>query len=143
MRSRKEKAKMSPQVDKKIDLKVEPNPTIDLAKLVYAEPLRSNRWIIEVNDGLIPSYLFTGYKLYNNGEDIHLDTEIYETVNYLFSIENFFNITDVFISELDPIGAVVHKNNFTITKSNFSLERSYNNDNLSTVTLKFVIKVKK
>ena len=56
------------------------------------EPAKTNRFIIKIKGADIPEYLFKNYKIYNEGEELILTTEFYETVEYTFNPSDFFNI---------------------------------------------------
>lgn len=105
------------------------------------EPARSNRFVINVTGTDIPEFLFRNFKLYNEGGNLHLDTEFFEVVNFIFNPNEFFNITDITISELDPTGQKVATTDFNILKSNFEKSGDYGNDEISSVKLNFIVKV--
>lgn len=105
------------------------------------EPLKSNRFIIKCEGVDIPEYLFRGYSLYNEGENLIFKTKFFETVNYSFNPKDFFNITSITIEYLDPIGDVVNSLKFKVSGSNFKRKQSYKNDNLQLNKLRFIIDI--
>ena len=105
------------------------------------EPSRVNRFVINTVGTDIPNFLFRKYKLYNDGEDLHLDIEFMEILNYVFNPKEFFNLTNINIDTLDPTGVVVSTTSYQILKSNFEKYGDYNDDSLSMVKLNLVAKV--
>jgi len=105
------------------------------------EPLKSNRFIIKFNDEVnIPEYLFRGFEIYNEGDNLIFKTKIFQTVNFSFNPSNIFNITDVTIQYLDPTGVVVNGLTFDVHGSNLSYKNDYSDDNLSMIDFQFVVK---
>jgi len=103
------------------------------------EPLMSNRYIIRVIGVEIPEYLFRSFKIFNNGEDLIFMTDFFETVQYSFNPNDFFNITGIKIEYLSPIGDVVKSLIFNIKEGNFEKEQSYSDDGLQINKLKYTI----
>jgi hypothetical protein len=103
------------------------------------EPLKENRYIINIIGTNIPVYLFTKYKIFNEGDNIIFTTQFYETVNFSFNPKDFFDITGVKIDYLDPIGNVVNSLFFNVKGSNFERKQSYKNDGLQINKLRFIV----
>jgi hypothetical protein len=103
------------------------------------EPLKENRFIINVLGANIPCYLFTKYKIFNEGDNLIFTTQFYETVNFSFNPKDFFDITGVKIDYLDPIGNVVNSLFFNVKGSNFERKQSYKNDGLQINKLRFIV----
>ncbi len=112
----------------------------ELTKFTPVEPLRSNRFIINLNKEVtVPEYLFRSFKIYNEGENLIFKTKIFQTVNYSFNPADLFKITSVKIEYLDPTGEVVNGLSFDIQGSNLSFKNDYADDGLSTIDFQFVI----
>jgi hypothetical protein len=112
----------------------------ELTKFTPVEPLRSNRFIINLNKEVtVPEYLFRSFKIYNEGENLIFKTKIFQTVNYSFKPADLFKITSVKIEYLDPTGEVVNGLSFDIQGSNLSFKNDYADDGLSTIDFQFVI----
>lgn len=103
------------------------------------EPLKENRFIINVLGTNIPCYLFTKYKIFNEGDKLIFTTQFYETVHFSFNPKDFFDITGVKIDYLDPIGNVVNSLFFNVRGSNFERKQSYKNDGLQINKLRFIV----
>ena len=103
------------------------------------EPAKTNRFIIKTKGVDIPEYLFKNYKIYNEGEELILTTEFYETVQYTFNPSEFFNIIGVEILYLDPVGIIYNSISFDVKGSNFKKTGSYSEDDLVKNKLIFVI----
>lgn len=103
------------------------------------EPLKSNRWIIKTKPLVITDFLFREYKMYNEGEDIILETSFLETILETYNPIDLMNITDLTIQYLDPVGNVVGGFDMTIKGVNFEKHHSYSSDELLITNLRFVI----
>jgi|688.fasta_scaffold587663_2 hypothetical protein len=104
------------------------------------EPLKSNRFIINFNEEVkVPEYLFTSFKIYNEGDQLIFKTKIYQTVNYSFNPSDIFKITDIRIEYLDPVGKTVNGVVFKVKGSNLSYKNSYSDDSLSYINFRFII----
>lgn len=112
---------------------------MDITKFRPVEPLKSNRYLIKIVGTEIPSFLFTKYKIYNEGDTLIFTTKFYETVEFSFNPAEFFNITGVVIDYLDPIGNVVNSLSFNVSGSNFERKQSYSDDGLQINSLRFII----
>lgn len=104
------------------------------------EPLRENRWLIETQPTKINSYLFRKYRMFNEGENIILKTEFYETVDETYNPIDLLNISEITLKYLDPVGEVVGGFNMVIGGLNFDKKHSYSGDELLITKLRFVIK---
>lgn len=105
------------------------------------EPLLSNRFLFKTFGTEIPVNNFRRYKLYNNGEDLILDVDIFETVNFVFDPNEVFNLTDIDIEYVDPAGLPISTMKFEVTGINFEKYGDYAESDLSFV--KLIMKVKK
>lgn len=105
----------------------------------FVEPLKSNRWVIKTNPIEINYFLFREYKMYNEGENIILETSFFETVNELYSPIDIMNITDITLEYLDPIGEVVNGFSMTIKGVNFEKSHSYSDDGLLITNMRFIL----
>ena len=103
------------------------------------EPLKENRFLIKLDGVDIPSYLFRGYKIFNEGEELIFTTKFFESVEYSFNPKDFFNITGVSIEYLSPVGDVVNALDFQVKGSNFKRSQSYKNDELQINKLRFIV----
>lgn len=112
----------------------------NLRKFEPVEPLKENRFIINIIGTDIPEYLFREYRIYNEGDDLIFTTSFYETINFSFNPKEFFNITSVKIDYLDPIGEIVNSLMFNVQGLNFERTQSYLGDNLQTNQLRFIVK---
>jgi len=117
------------------------------------EPKRKSHWIIKVygrdKDGNtvefkdeFPSYLFKNYKMYNIGKDIMLEVALLEAVHTNIHPDYFFQITEVHILYLDPVGDVVNTLKLEIKKMYFSTKGDYSSDGLLTHHLTMKVKPK-
>lgn len=113
----------------------------NLTNFKPVEPLKSNRFLIKIEGVDIPEYLFRGYKLFNEGDEMIFTTSFYETVNYSFNPKDFFNIISVNIEYLDPVGSVVNGLKFDVKGSNFKRKQSYAKDDLQINKLRFVVDI--
>ena len=103
------------------------------------EPAKTNRFIIKIKGADIPEYLFKNYKIYNEGDEVILTTEFYETVQYTFNPSDFFNIIGIEILYLDPVGTIYNSISFDVKGSNFKKTGSYSEDEITKNKLRFVI----
>lgn len=106
------------------------------------EPLLSNRWLIKLNGLHIEPFLFRKYKIYNQGDDIIFTTQFFETVQHSYNPKDFFNIEDITIEYLDPVGDVVNGLTFKPKGINFKRKHSYSNNNLMITKLRTIIDAK-
>lgn len=114
-----------------------------MKKLIYnpVEPLKSNRWIIKLNGMDIPPYLFRKYKIYNEGDEIIFKTEFFETIEWSYNIKDIFNIDEVTIEYLSPVGDVINGVKFKTKGINFERKHSYSDDDLMITKLRLIIDV--
>lgn len=103
------------------------------------EPAKTNRYIINLVGIDIPNYLFRKYKLHNEGDELIFTTEFYETVQYTFNPSDFFNITGVEVSYLDPTGAEHNSISFNVKGSNYIKKGDYSDDSITTNKLRFIV----
>jgi hypothetical protein len=116
------------------------NKEIDIMRSgILIEPLMENRYIIELIGSDIPSYSFKEYSLHNEGTDFIFMTRFYETCNYTFNPKSIFDITDVVIKYLDPVGDAISGLRFKIKGINFSRKQSYANSELQMNDIKIIV----
>jgi hypothetical protein len=103
---------------------------MSVSKWEYFEPLKTNRWVIKLKGCDIKEYLFRKYKIFNDADKLMFSTEVYETVQFQINPKDLFNIEDVTIEFLDPVGTVV--NGFTFNPKSIQFEQSgdYGSDDL-------------
>jgi len=103
---------------------------MSVSKWEYFEPLKTNRWVIKLKGCDIKEYLFRKYKIFNDADKLMFSTEVYETVQFQINPKNLFNIEDVTIEFLDPVGTVV--NGFVFNPKSIQFEQSgdYGSDDL-------------
>lgn len=103
------------------------------------EPLKRNRFIIKSQDFDIPTFLFRGYELYNDGDRIIFKTKIYETVINQFNPKDFFKIVGFEIHYLDPTGDVINTLQFDVKETNFKTKQCYSKNGIQRYDFIFVI----
>lgn len=108
-------------------------------KYAPVEPLLEARFLITPIGVDIPSYLFTKYKIFNEGDNLIFTTEFYEHVNYSFNPVDIFKITGFKIDFLSPVGDVVNSLIFDVNGVNYEREQSYKNDDLQINKLRLVV----
>ena len=103
---------------------------MSVSKWEYFEPLKTNRWVIKLKGCDIKEYLFRKYKIFNDADKLMFSTEVYETVQFQINPKDLFNIEDVTIEFLDPVGTVV--NGFVFNPKSIQFEQSgdYGSDDL-------------
>jgi hypothetical protein len=103
---------------------------MSINKWEYFEPLKTNRWVIKLKGCDIKEYLFRKYKIFNDADKLMFSTEVYETVQFQINPKDLFNIEDVTIEFLDPVGTVV--NGFIFNPKSIQFEQSgdYGSDDL-------------
>jgi hypothetical protein len=111
-----------------------------LSKFQFVEPLKENRFLINIIGTTIPNLLFRKFEIHNEGNELIFTTSFYETVQFSFNPTEFFNITGVVIDYLDPTGTVVNSLIFDVKGSNYGRKQSYSNDELQINELKFIVK---
>jgi hypothetical protein len=107
--------------------------------IVY-EPLKTNRWTIEIEGMDIPNYLFRKFKLYNVGNEMIFKTEFHETINFDYNPVNLFNIVGIKVKYLDITGEQVGGFQFDVKGTNFVKKCSYGEDDLMITKLRFTAK---
>lgn len=103
------------------------------------EPKMENRFIIKFSGVDVPEYLFRKYEIYNEGEEIIFTTEFIEPLNFTFNPKDLFNITNVEIKHLDPLGIEVSHLSFNIKGSNFEQKGDYSDGKLLINSFRFVV----
>lgn len=114
---------------------------MELSKWEYIEPLKTNRWVIKLKGCDIKEYLFRKYKIFNDGDKLMFSTEVYETVIHHINPKELFNIEEVKIEFLDPIGSVVNGLVFNPKTIQFEQSGDYGSDDL--LTYKMLIEIDK
>ena len=102
------------------------------------EPKKSNRFVINVVGTDIPQHLFLGYKMYNEGKTIIVETEFYETVDWTFNPQEYFDIEDLLIQHLNGVGEVIVTLDFKVDKIYYEQVGNYSDDEFLINKLKFV-----
>jgi len=109
---------------------------------VPLEPKRANRFIITfIGNNLepIPVYLFKSYKLKNEGEELILTIKMLEPLHFTYNPKELYNILDVKIEFLDPIGGIVNGLILPIIGSNHKQSGNYKSNKLLTNKFRFII----
>lgn len=115
---------------------------MDIAKQIFPiEPKRANRWIIEASGVTIYQYLFTEYKIYNDGDKLMFETSCYETINDHINPVELFDLNEMKINYLDPVGEVIGGFTFNVKTINFESFGNYGEDDL--LRYWFVIEIDK
>jgi hypothetical protein len=102
------------------------------------EPKTKNRFIINVVGTDIPYHLFRSYKMYNQGKTIVVETEFYESTDWTFNPQEYFDIEDLLIQHLNPIGDVIVTLDFKVEEIYYEQSGDYGDDGLLVNKLKFV-----
>lgn len=103
---------------------------MSVSKWEYFEPLKTNRWLIKLKGCEIQEYLFRKYKIFNDADKLMFSTEVYETVQFQINPKELFNIEEVIIEFLDPIGTVVNGLVFNPKTIQFEQSGDYGSDDL-------------
>lgn len=103
------------------------------------EPLKSNRWIIETYPTEINPILFRKYKLFNEGDKLIFKTEFIETIEGVYNPTHLFEISEITLKYLSPIGDVVDGFKMIVGGLNFVKNHSYSSDDLLTTKMRFII----
>jgi len=103
---------------------------MSVSKWEYFEPLKTNRWLIKLKGCEIQEYLFRKYKIFNDADKLMFSTEVYETVQFQINPKELFNIEEVRIEFLDPIGTVVNGMVFNPKTIQFEQSGDYGSDDL-------------
>ncbi len=102
------------------------------------EPKKNNRFIVNVVGTDIPYPLFKGYKMYNQGKTIIVETEFYETTDWTFNPREFFDIEDLLIQHLNPMGDVITTLDFKVDEIEYEQVANYADDGFLMNKLKFI-----
>jgi hypothetical protein len=106
------------------------------------EPKTESRWFIKTHGFEISSWLFTNYTLYNEGEKIIMECDIWEPVHITFKPSDLMSITDVSIEYLDPVGIVTDSLIMEVKGINFTTGGDYSSYELKKTHLRFEINSK-
>jgi len=109
-----------------------------MEKFKHFEPKKNNRFIINVVGTDIPQHLFKSYKMYNYGRTIVVETEFYETVEWTFNPQEFFDIEDLLIQHTNAVGEVITTLDFKVDEIEYEQSGSYADDGLLMNKLKFI-----
>lgn len=101
-------------------------------------PLAINRFAINVVGTDIPYYLFKSYKMYNLDKTIVVETEFYETIDWVFNPQEFFGIEDLLIQNLDATGQVISTLDFSVNEIFYEKYCSYSDNGFMISKLKFI-----
>lgn len=102
------------------------------------EKLKSNNFVINVVGTDIPHELFQSYRMYNEGKTIIVETEFHETEDYIFNPQEFFDIQDLLIQNLDENREVISTYDFSIDKIFYEKSCSLNDEGFAVNKLKFI-----
>lgn len=102
------------------------------------EPLKNNRFVINVVGTDIPGYLFTSYRIHNQDKTMVVETEFYETVDWAFNPQEFFDIKDLIIQNINAVGDVVSTLDFSVKEIFYEKNCSYHDDGFVINRLKFI-----
>jgi hypothetical protein len=102
------------------------------------EPKKNNRFIINVVGTDIPQHLFKSYKMYNQGRTIVVEAEFYETVEWTFNPQEFFDIDDLLIQHTNAVGEVITTLDFKVDEIEYEQVGSYADDGFLMNKLKFI-----
>ena len=91
------------------------------------EPKMANRWLIKTVGVKIQDYLFSKYKLYNDGDKLMFETSCYETVSDHIIPTDLFNLYGIELEYLAPAGDIIGGFSFKIKSLNFSSSGDYAN----------------
>jgi hypothetical protein len=103
------------------------------------EPKKNNRFIINVvGTDCIPQYLFRNYKMYNKDKTIIVETEFYETVNWTYNPQKYYDIEHLLIQHTNDVGDVIVTLDFKVDEIYFEQSGDYSSDDFLINKLKFV-----
>jgi len=102
------------------------------------EPKKTNRFIINVVGIDIPQHLFKSYKMYNHGKTIIVETEFYETLDWTFNPQDFFDIEDLLIQHVNGVGDIITTLDFKVDEMLYEQCGSYADDEFLLNKLKFI-----
>lgn len=102
------------------------------------EPKKNNRFFINVVGTDIPYHLFKSYKMYNQGRTIVVETEFYETTDWTFNPQEFFDIEDLLIQHTNAVGEVITTLDFKVDEIEYEQVGSYADDGFLMNKLKFI-----
>jgi hypothetical protein len=102
------------------------------------QPIRSNKFIMNVVGTDIPSHLFKNYRMYNHGKTMIIETEFYETQEWVFNPQEFFDIEDLLIQYLNDEDEVIFTLDFSVVEIFYEKTGSYHDNDYVTNKLKFI-----
>jgi hypothetical protein len=110
------------------------------------EPLRTNRWILNV--GKVPAYLFRTVNLETFVEKgqknpktyTKLTFSIYNTVNYTLNPDEVITLKKIKLDFLDPVGTVVNGYDMNVEFEKMALKCDYADGGLLTHEFVFYVK---
>ena len=76
--------------------------------------------------------------MYNQGKTIIVETEFYETTDWTFNPREFFDIEDLLIQHLNPMGDVITTLDFKVDEIEYEQVANYADDGFLINKLKFV-----
>jgi hypothetical protein len=113
-------------------------PNLNLTPNPY-EPKMENRFIIKFFGIEVPEYLFRKYEIFNEGEEMIFTTEFIEPLHFTFNPKDLFDITNIEVKHLDPIGIEVSHLSFKVKGSNFEQKGDYSDGKLLINSFRFVV----
>ena len=106
------------------------------------EPKMTNRWLIKTVGVKIPDYLFSKYKLYNDGDKLMFETSCFDTISDHIIPTDLFNLNGIELEYLAPTGDIIGGFSFEIKSLTFSSSGDYAiNDDL--LRYHFIIEIDK
>lgn len=102
------------------------------------QPIKSNKFIMNVVGTDIPSHLFRNYKIYNHGKTMIIETEFYETQEWVFNPQEFFDIEDLLIQYLNDEDEVIFTLDFSVVEIFYEKSGAYHDNDYVINKLKFI-----
>jgi len=102
------------------------------------QPIKSNKFIMNVVGTDIPSHLFRNYKIYNQGKTMIIETEFYETQEWVFNPQEFFDIEDLLIQYLNDEDEVIFTLDFSVVEIFYEKSGAYHDNDYVINKLKFI-----
>lgn len=104
------------------------------------EPLKKNRFTVELIGVDVPKYLFSECDIFFTDEKFLFSTSFYEHANYTFNPKFLHDITGVKIHYFGPIGDILNILYFDVKPINYEKRLSYRSNDILVSYLTFLIK---
>lgn len=104
------------------------------------EPKLANRWILKVNDDIIPSYLFHELTLYNDDDNVMLDLSHRHVLENNILPTDYYRLHTIELQFLDAIGQIVGGFIANISSIKYKISLNYSDD--ANMLTKLTIKLK-